>query len=418
MTVPPNWKAVEDNAEWQRQLAIKTANQSAIDIGALYPELYKPWIKSFSNSIGTHLIPDVLTSPCVLVDLYNWPSESDLIKVYGIDLDFLLHLRDKEHVILCANLAPEEYVDSMWLHSTLADKRTIFRSVRTPLFFESKQKEFSVKCNEFKERIQRHLEQKSNSEIEKLIRLARTAHPVDGLENLAAVLSYWGKRLAVMNPEMEPVVAELETHPEKVIKEISQRQFFEVRPFTGGLGGYVRQTVNSIRDMFPNDLEIEDLPEEIILSISSLNSFIAKNVTNIQAEDLSNEAYWSNLTVTERLRLIEVLDNREEREEAIKAEEWMRKMLMRAGREKWTEQQITQYANDQRERWDRLSSHLTFGVAAGSLAAIVAGELNTAAYIGAVGFGAKLLGNTLSRPVVEGLVPRIQFVRFVKKRGP
>lgn len=417
MSVPSIWKDVEYNANQQREKAEATARSGPVGIGALYPELYKPWIPSFSNNIGSHLIADVLTSSCVLVDLYNWPDPSKLVEIYGVNLQFLLELREKEYVILCANQLPDMYSQTPWLHSILADERTIFRSIRTPQYFVSRFKDFEDGCDELKKRILGHLNQRSSTDIENLAKLADPSHPLKGAENVADVLSYWGKRLAVINPDTEPIVAQLESRPEDVIREIRQRSLIEVSPITGGLGGYIRKDVKKLREDFPDQLDLSGIPEKARKSITSLNKYIAKLMIGIEDAKLTSEEYWNQLSSTDLEHIFKTLNNREERSEARKAEEWMRNTLLRAGNEGWSEQQIDEYVNDQIKHWDKLVEYKKFGIAAASMAAIIAVEPTALAIIAVVGFGEKILGNRLSRPFVEKLLPKLQFVRFVKKHS-
>lgn len=132
------WTDVLTNAYDQENHARHTATRQGVTMEDFYTELHTPPISgAFPNTLGSHLIPDLLTSPCVVADIHDWPDPSGLIATYGVDLKFLLTLRDKGHVVLCANQLPERYENRPWLHDVLADKRTIFRSVRTPMFFHS-----------------------------------------------------------------------------------------------------------------------------------------------------------------------------------------------------------------------------------------------------------------------------------------
>jgi hypothetical protein len=88
-------------------------------------------------------------------------------------------------VILSANQLPERYQNCTWLHDTLADKRTIFRSLRTPLFFQSHIPSLADKRSELKQKILAELNRRSQSEIASLCQMTRSAQLPNSGERLA-----------------------------------------------------------------------------------------------------------------------------------------------------------------------------------------------------------------------------------------
>ena len=148
------WRSVLDNVERQRGAAAATAAKTQkAEIEAFYPELHsKERGGLFTNTSGSLLIPELLTSPCVVVDLYDTPEE-ELVLRYRVDKKFLLTLRDLDRVVLSANADYERYEKHPWMHEILSDPRTIFRSVRTPQYFEA----LFPGIQEERERLQRSL---------------------------------------------------------------------------------------------------------------------------------------------------------------------------------------------------------------------------------------------------------------------
>jgi len=415
MSDPASWQKVEDNAERQLTKAKKIAKGPPVDIGAFYPELYKPFDPPFSNTVGSHLIADILTSPCVLVDLYDWPQPSDLIKTYGVDLPFLLKLREKGHVVICANLLPERYTEATWLHEVLADERTIFRSVRTPQFFEARRKDFQEDQREFAKEIKTHLDGRPASDVTKLAMLANPTHPLDDAQQVADVFSYWGKRLSVMNPSMEPTVAQLATHPENVIREVRQRQLIDVSPFTAGLGSYFRRDVKKLSTDFPDRLDMGILPEKTRASIQGLNEYLTRLTARISHTDLTSEQIWNEMSGTKRDEIHELLEDKEGRTKARKAEETLRKTLLRAGHEEWSEQQIKEYVNEEIQYWEKINQIGQFGMMVTGTVAFLSGVADADYYLALAGFGTGILGSKITQPVIEKLVPKLQLVNFVKE---
>jgi hypothetical protein len=132
-----SWIAVKNNAEGQaRAFSSISADRKAIE--AYYPELHGPSVEGqFVSTSGGPLIADLITAPHVVVDVYKYHDEAELIARYGVDLEFLLELRNSNLITIAANADLEKYQECVWMHDLLADERTVFRSVRTPLYFKS-----------------------------------------------------------------------------------------------------------------------------------------------------------------------------------------------------------------------------------------------------------------------------------------
>jgi hypothetical protein len=120
-------------------------------IEAYYPELHASRLAGqFVDTSGGPIIADLITAPHVVVNLYPYVDESELIQRYGVDLSFLISLRDRGLITLAANADPLAYNKCAWMFGILADERTVFRSVRTPLFFRSLHPEIKKEREQFR----------------------------------------------------------------------------------------------------------------------------------------------------------------------------------------------------------------------------------------------------------------------------
>lgn len=424
------WADVERNASCQEQQARKVAKREAQgeppDIEAFYPELHsEPVNGAFSNTTGSLLLPDLLTSPRVLVDLYDWENPSGIIKTYGIDLDFLVRLRDGEHIILCANLEPERYRDRPWLHDLLADARTIFRSLRSPYYFEAHHPGFLGARDDLRARLLRHLARRPEREIKSLCKIANAAYAPAAPEELANMLSLWGMRVKVTVPEFaDEIVRRLPEKPEDVLLDLRQLHFLAATPISAGLGGYVRIYEDKLQSYFPEAVSGELLAHEEVTRLRQLNDFLIRLVFDLSPVDLKNEGYWQRLSQRDKEHILEVLENRQDREEALQAESILRRHIAEHGHKDWSEQEIKKYADRLVSRVETLGSVADLGI---TLAAFSFLWLRGAGGTGSVGGAAvvfllrRLLGNRLSgAPVhrlIEFAIPKIRVARFIRRHG-
>jgi len=59
---------------------------------------------------------DLITAPHVVVDLCPYADEAELIRRYGVDLQFLLALRDRKLITIAANADVGAYQECPWMH--------------------------------------------------------------------------------------------------------------------------------------------------------------------------------------------------------------------------------------------------------------------------------------------------------------
>lgn len=423
------WTEVERNASSQEQRARDLAASAATasrppDIEAFYPELHQePVNGAFSNTMGSLLLPDVLTSPRVLVDLYDWEDPTGLIKTYGVDLDFLVKLRDKGHVILCANLEPERYQRRSWLHDLVADPRTIFRSVRSPYYFEAHQPGFVTARQELKARILQHLSGRPEREVEELCKMANAAYAPTAAEDLANTLSLWGMRVRVTASEFaDEILRRLPEKPEEVVLDLRQLHLLAATPISAGLGGYVRLDEEKLQSYFPDPVPAELLAHDELTRLQQLNEFLTRLVFDVSPVDLNSEAYWQRLPERDKEKILEILENRRDREEALHAEAVLRRHIVERGHKDWSEKEIKEYAHRLVSRVDLLGPAADLGVmltAFGFLWARGAGEAGSTGGAVVVFLLRRLLGNKLIgapvRRLVEFAIPKIRVARFIRR---
>ena len=93
----------------------------------------------------------------MVVNLYNWRSEDDMIHNLGVNMAFLLKVRDTNKlIVLAANQPPESYRELEWMHNALGDEKTIWRSIRTPGFMVSKNPTFESRRANREEELARY----------------------------------------------------------------------------------------------------------------------------------------------------------------------------------------------------------------------------------------------------------------------
>jgi hypothetical protein len=192
------WRDVTSNVTQQRDTYSLLASSSE-SIEDYYPELHKSKVAGqFVNTTGVPLIADLISAPHVICDLYPYADESELISRYGVDLQFLLALRDRELITLTANADYERYRECPWMYEVLADQRTVFRSIRTPLFFRSLFPDIMEERNDLKNYLERRFRGMPSNELEAVI--AASLHfqkPTP--ESLAGQLSWEWMRVEAMS---------------------------------------------------------------------------------------------------------------------------------------------------------------------------------------------------------------------------
>jgi hypothetical protein len=351
------WNSVLDNASHQDSCAQQRTSSNIEDF---YPELHKSPVNGlFTNTIGSHLLGDVVGSPCVVVDIYDWNSPDDLIRVYGVDQDFLMKLRDHRHVILSANLSLERYERCTWLHPILGDKRTVFRSLRTPAFFQSRMPSMAVERTELRNRLLVYLDKLAPRDIQKFCRLTHAAHLPKSAEELANLLAIWATYVHALEPESALDVANgLAQEPQDLILSLRQWHLLAVTPYSGALGGYARVERTKILSYFPSTLKKNEVSDLEFVRLQNLNEYLSRIVLNTTASDLTSEQYWRSMTAYERDRLLDKIEDRTDREEALRAEATLRSYILRAGGEDWDYRDIDAYVSKltkRVEKWDNVT---------------------------------------------------------------
>ncbi len=413
------WKAVLDNASAQETAAKVLAASQSRTIEDFYPELHGPEIGGgFANTTGSHLIGDILTSPHVLLDLYDDPRQESLIRRYGADIDFILKLRNEGHITICANLPPERYETTEWLHGILADHRTIFRSVRTPWYFQSQSRDFMNIKNEREGRLSSWLSRRPSSEIDNLCDLMLAAHRPDSAAVLAQVLALWFTQIqSVLDPDaVNELVAEFEDKPDDAMRQLRQVRFLAVSPASAGLGGVLRAPIGQIRSLFP-DTDLRDIvPEGDFARLNNINEYLVRKSTHLSTSDLTNERYWNEqLTQFRRDALWDVIADKSFRLQAMRAEQTLRVELAKMGSEDISLAAIDDYIEHVEKQRQWVSSSIDLAYTASMAVLLFCGYR----YVGAAGLAARALGNqmvrNITRQIAEIAFPKLQVVNFVNR---
>src|SRR5208337_3188528 len=326
------WSAVEKRAEEELVFAKSTADNGAKRIEQFYPELHSSFgANSFTNTIGSSLIPDLLTSHGVVVDLYDWDSPESLIDVYGVDLECLLALRDENLIKLCANLPPERYKDSFWLFGLLADSRTIFRSIRTPAFISAIDPDLTRRTSERETNLKRYFDSVPPAEIERICQAVWAAHPPKDASSLASVLAVWLERLASFEPEIAAEVSDgFERHLIDRMPKLMRLQHQIVSPHTSALGGKMKIDRSRWAALFGE----EGIDAAILkghVALRKLNEYFSEVQLKLDERDLTNKQEWNNIRSADRKKIIDHLADSREKADLLAVEETLRAGLVAGG---------------------------------------------------------------------------------------
>ena len=349
-----SFQEVEDNANRQYADCKELASE---EISDFYPELHtEPVGGVFSNSLGSHLLADILTSHHVLVDLYDFADESALIKQYGVDKKCLLALRDAGHITICCNVQPRFLPQTEWLHDVLADPRTIFRAVRTPLCFQRRLPDLAARQKALEGDLLATLP-KTDAEVRRLGELANPSRPYQSREVIAEVLAIWATRLrAVIGYRAEDIIGSLQVDPEAAILPLRQHDLWAVTPESAGLGGVVRIPYKLLRTYFPEVRQDTYELQERYVRLEALNSYLTRTILGAPDSDLSSEEYWHRLDEYDRDRLLDHLSDRRTRLDAARAENTIRLELAGSDPKTWGERDIERLADhlaEQGRRYER-----------------------------------------------------------------
>lgn len=411
------WNDVQDRVTKETQFSTRLKDEGSQSIEAFYPELYEsPSRCEFTNTLGSDLIPDVLTSRKVLVDLYDWPDEKGLIRNYGVDLNFLSELRQAGLVRVCANLPPERYEQCMWLHGILADEGTIWRSIRTPGFFTSTDPEFAGRRTDREASLERYFATHSDA-LPALCALVDAAHPPKTAAELAAVLSHWIERLVSFEPELAAhLVTDFEKHAHERIPDLKQIHSLVVSPYSSALGGTMKMWRRHWSSLFGEE-NVAELSREGLLRSQALLSYLSEVKLSLTSSDLSAEQVWASMTEGTRLRLLDFLGDEAERTDLIAAEERIRRGLAVQGVQEPTREEIRAYLDDAQRTVGRLEAIWDGAQIALPIAfSLVSDNWLLAAEVSVGLFCSKRLLGDQSRRIVEALVGKVQIVRTLSRK--
>ncbi|MDY6990693.1 MAG: hypothetical protein SWQ30_21845 [Thermodesulfobacteriota bacterium] len=410
-----DWEDVERREHDEQTFANETADRGAPEIERFYPELHSSTeFPSFTNSLGSLLIPDLLTSQHVVVDLYDWPSPDHLIEIYGVDLQFLLALRDANLITVCANLPAHRYKKCSWMYPLLSDRRTIFRSVRTPAFIGALDRDFERRRSKRESDLVRHFQSLPGPEIERLCGAVPAAHPPTDAHALAAVLAQWVERVASFDRKISEELGDgIEHNVVERVPELRRIQRLIVSPYTAALGAMMKIERRRWVDLFGEE-SIETLLIEGHLRLQSLNSSFSEVELRLDEVDLTSGNVWKAVRHVERQQLIDHLGDQRRKSDLIAAEEEIRIALAKGGNSDPTRADIKAYVDKlQREVDDlhRLAILIGIGapVAFGFVHESIVAGLSVASGI----FSSRLLLKERLRIAAEHALGKMRVVRLL-----
>lgn len=420
------WLDVLANEDAQRRrYAALAGGGSSKTIEDFYPELHNPngWRGEYANTVGAHLLPQLLTAPRVLVDLYNWQDPAGLINAYGVDLDFLLELRSRGFVKLTANLPVDRYQNAVWLHDVLADPDTIFRSTRTPLFFEALYPEAAQARAEIFEQVLHLFKTFPKERLEGLSTRANSSHPPERPEDFANGLSVWATRLLALRPEEgEQLRLRLLNEPETGVSELRQMHLFAATPITAGLGGSCGIRLERLKHFLRGKELAWSLPKEMQLKTDAISKFLTRHSFGTVAEDFHNHRYWETVqhNRTERLKILEKLEDGSERTRAFNAERFLRQKITVAGQD-CSEHDLQEYVDGLIKTRDNIAHYGEFGCIAPVAIVPLIWTGVVEAYAGFAGAAATIAGCAIfqkkGEKLLEKVIPSLQVVNYMRSRN-
>jgi hypothetical protein len=411
------WAQVERRAAEETEFAKQAARNGVAEIDHFYPELYQSsGVASFTNTLGSYLIPDLLTSQRVVVDLYDWPSPESLIEIYGVDLPFLLALRDAKLVTVCANLPVERYRAHSWLFPLLADSRTLFRSIRTPAFVAAVDPDFPRRVFERQTHMQRYFESLSMVEVDRLCGVVKADHPPTDAPSLASILAHWLERLASFEPDLATVIGDgFEREVVDRTPELMRLQRLVVSPYTAALGGAMKIGRSRWVMLFGEE-GLEEAILEGTVRFQSLNSYFSEAQLNLDALDLTSKDLWNTIRHSDRKRLLERLGDAERKADLLAIEEGIRIGLLGGGNQDPTRESVKAYVEKlegEVETLRRLSDLL--GIAASTAFGFLHESVLAGVSVATGFFSSKYLLGDRIRRLTEGVLRKLRVVRVLGK---
>jgi hypothetical protein len=412
-----DWQDVQNRANAESDFAKAVSAGGMVEIEEFYPELHVPSDnRSFTNTLGGNLIPDLLTSERVVVDVYDWDTPAKLVDVYGVDLDFLLTLRDMNLITICANLPISRYEKHSWLFPILADKRTIHRSIRTPEFFTARDPDFEARRVERERKFNRHFATLPDEDLRMMCNAVKSSHPPADASALASVLAVWLERLVAIDSKVAVEIGDGFEH--RVIEDtpqLMQLQRILVSPHSAALGGPMKIARNRWVDIF-GDESVDEAVIEGNVRFQTLNNYFTESTLGLDELDLTSAEQWRLMKNAERSKLLDHLMDIDSRRDVLSAEHTLRMGLIKGGDQEPTRESINAYLDQLEAQADILRG---FSSLAGIAASVAFGTLSGSVTIGfqvAAGiFGSRYLLGKHARVFTEDLFPKLRVVRILRK---
>jgi len=325
---------VEDNAGRQDRLFEDTKSTLIEDY---YPELHDDKSIPFACTIGSNLIPDLMTRRRVLIDLDNLPTEADLINRFGVDKAFLVELRRRKLVHIATNLDPGEHEGNTWMHDILADRATIFKSTRTPRFFRASFPDIERAQRDLQQYLARGFEKLSTQAYDSLISRMDVIPRNASRSGAANKLAWDIARVQAMrgndrdnNPISSP--DEVFAQPTKAMDLLYRYKILAVSPHTWALGGMMLAPYQLMKRLFPETPRTELLRHDNTVH-EEIMSYLAEVNLNVEPAELAGPAYWQDLSQLERARLLDNLEEDVETRASESVEQELRLRIARLDRE-------------------------------------------------------------------------------------
>lgn len=340
-----------------------------------------------------------------------------MIKVYGVDLPFLLALRDAKLVKICANLPAERYQTHSWLFPLLADSRTIFRSIRTPAFVTAIDRDFAGRASARQTNLERYFGSLPTAEIQRLCAAVKAAHPPTDAASLASVLAQWLERLASFEKDVAADISEgFERHVIDRVPELMRLQRLIVSPYTAALGGMMKIERSRWATLFGEE-SINDAILEGQVRLRTLNTYFSEVELNLDGVDLTSAELWNTIRHSERQKILDYLGDAERKADLLAVEEEIRIGLVAGGDRDPTRETIQAYVEKVEgdvENLRRLND--TLGIAVPIVFGFLSESVVAGLTVAGGFFSSKYLIGDHIRRVIECVIGKLRVVRVLGKR--
>lgn len=417
-----NWKEVTKRAKDEAEKAAHFAESRPATIEKFYPEIRCEGALEYTNTVGELLLPDLLTSEGVIVDLYDWRSPDKLIDTYGVDLEFLLELWEHEAVVLCANLDVNRYEGCEWLYPLLADDRTIYRSIRTPTFFESISPGFGQRRrNTEEEDLPRAFNRLGQDEINRMIEACKAAKLPNNTAKLCTVLSHWIERLSVFDGDMAKEIKRgIELGDLGSMKQLRRAHRLIVSPHSAYLGGEMKVLEAKWADLFESD-ETEAETTADFIRYKEILSWLSEQTLGGTANDFDASIWWKQHVQggKQRNAMLDILTNVEERRKMLEAEEILRIGLAKNKGQLPNRDDVKNYVNEaeQLRRKTAIAIPLLPAALTAGFSILSQNSFLTAALIGGgTAFASETVLNPTLWKVAELIMPKVRLARLIEGR--